>query len=57
MSLPFSLPFQMASTANTEMILVADVDMDLLWKLHNQGAVRNLKDRRTDIYDIVYKGK
>ncbi len=47
----------MASTANTEMILVADVDMDLLWKLHNQGAVRNLKDRRTDIYDIVYKGK
>ena len=45
------------ATANTEMILVADVDMDLLWKLHNQGAVRNLKDRRKDIYDIVYKGK
>jgi predicted amidohydrolase len=43
------------ATANTEMILVADVDLDLLWTLHNKGAVRNLKDRRTDVYDIVLK--
>ena len=40
------------ATPNTEMILVADVDLDLLWTLHNKGAVRNLKDRRTDVYDI-----
>jgi predicted amidohydrolase/ribosomal protein S18 acetylase RimI-like enzyme len=45
------------ATANTEMILVADVDLDLLWTLHNKGAVRNLKDRRTDVYDIVLKKK
>jgi predicted amidohydrolase/ribosomal protein S18 acetylase RimI-like enzyme len=43
------------ATANTEMILVADVDLDLLWTLHNKGAVRNLKDRRTDVYDIILK--
>jgi len=43
------------ATANTEMILVADVDLDLLWTLHNKGAVRNLKDRRTDVYDIQLK--
>ncbi|MGW8121438.1 GNAT family N-acetyltransferase [Roseivirga echinicomitans] len=45
------------ATPNTEMILVADVDLDLLWTLHNQGAVRNLKDRRTDVYDIQLKKK
>ncbi|KYG82382.1 MULTISPECIES: carbon-nitrogen hydrolase family protein [Roseivirga] len=45
------------ATANTEMILVADVDLDLLWTLHNKGAVRNLKDRRTDVYDIQLKKK
>lgn len=45
------------ATPNTEMILVADVDLDLLWTLHNKGAVRNLKDRRTDVYDIQLKKK
>mgnify|MGYP003110499531 CR=1 FL=1 len=45
------------ATPNTEMILVADVDLDLLWTLHNKGAVRNLKDRRTDVYDIRLKKK
>ncbi|RKQ50184.1 putative amidohydrolase [Roseivirga pacifica] len=43
------------ATPNTEMILVADVDMDLLWELHNNGAVRNLKDRRKDLYDVITK--
>ncbi|HLU84728.1 MAG TPA: bifunctional GNAT family N-acetyltransferase/carbon-nitrogen hydrolase family protein [Vicingaceae bacterium] len=43
------------ATPNTEMILIADVDMDLLTELHNFGSVRNLKDRRTDIYEIVNK--
>jgi len=40
------------ATPNTEMILVADVDIDLLRELHAYGAVRNLKDRRKDIYDL-----
>jgi len=43
------------ATPNTEMILIADVDMDLLTELHNFGSVRNLKDRRLDIYEIAKK--
>ena len=41
------------ATPNTEMVLVADVDLDLLKALHERGAVRNLKDRRTDVYEVV----
>jgi predicted amidohydrolase len=41
------------STPNTEMILIADVDLELLTELHSVGSVNNLKDRRTDIYDVV----
>ena len=40
------------ATANTEMILIADVDIDLLTELHNYGSVKNLKDRRTDIFEV-----
>jgi predicted amidohydrolase len=40
------------ATPNTEMILISDVDLDLLRELHNYGSVRNLKDRRTDIYKV-----
>lgn len=38
------------ATPNTEMILITDVDIDLLNELHNYGSVKNLKDRRNDIY-------
>jgi predicted amidohydrolase/GNAT superfamily N-acetyltransferase len=51
----FSFPttgIKAEATPNTEMILVADVDMDLLKELHNFGDVRNLKDRRTDLYSV-----
>lgn len=41
------------ATQNTEMILVVDVDIDLIRELHNFGSVRNLKDRRRDLYDVV----
>jgi len=41
------------ATANTEMILISDVDLDLLAELHEFGSVRNLKDRRKDIYDVT----
>ena len=37
---------------NTEMILIADVDIDDLRELHSYGSVKNLKDRRTDIYNL-----
>jgi len=38
------------ATPNTEMILIADVDIDLLRELHQFGSVRNLKDRRKDLF-------
>ena len=40
------------ATPNTEMILISDVDLSLLDELHTYGSVRNLKDRRTDFYDL-----
>ncbi len=43
------------ATPNAEMILIADVDIDLLRELHEKGSVRNLKDRRTDIFELKRK--
>ena len=43
------------ATPNTEMILVSDVDLDLLNELHTYGSVRNLKDRRHDLYEVRLK--
>lgn len=43
------------ATPNTEMILVSDVDLDLLSELHTYGSVRNLKDRRKDVFDLRLK--
>lgn len=54
----FSFPangIKAEATTNTEMILVVDVDMDLLRELHEFGAVKNLKDRRTDLYEVIMK--
>lgn len=41
------------ATPNTEMMLIADVDLDLLKELHENGSVRTLKDRRTDLYNLT----
>lgn len=43
------------ATPNTEMILVADVDLNQLSELHTYGSVRNLRDRRTDLYETRFK--
>ena len=54
----FSFPtngIKAEATPNTEMILIADVDIDLLRELNQFGAVRNLKDRRTDLYELKKK--
>jgi predicted amidohydrolase/GNAT superfamily N-acetyltransferase len=40
------------ATPNTEMILIADLDLSLLKELHEFGSVRNLKDRRKDIFEL-----
>jgi predicted amidohydrolase/GNAT superfamily N-acetyltransferase len=56
----FSFPangIKAEATPNTEMILIADVDIDLLRELNKFGSVRNLKDRRTDLFDLKKKIK
>lgn len=52
----FSFPangIKAEATTNTEMILIADVDIDLLRELNQFGSVRNLRDRRKDIYKLT----
>lgn len=54
----FSFPtngIKSEATPNTEMIVIADVDLDLINELHNHGSVKNLKDRRTDIFELKKK--
>ena len=45
------------ATPNTEMILISDVDLDLLNELHTYGSVRNLKDRRHDLYELRVRNR
>jgi predicted amidohydrolase/GNAT superfamily N-acetyltransferase len=40
------------ATPNSEMTLVIDVNLDLLTKLHNQGSVNTMRDRRHDLYQL-----
>lgn len=54
----FSFPangIKAEATTNTEMILIADVDIDLLRELNQFGSVKNLKDRRKDIFELRKK--
>jgi len=51
----FSFPangIKAEATTNTEMILIADVNIDLLRELNQFGSVKNLKDRRKDIFEL-----
>jgi len=43
------------ATPNTEMILIADVDIGLLRERNEFGSVRNLKDRRIDLFELKKK--
>lgn len=40
------------ATPNTEMVLIADVDLYALRDLHEYGTVKILKDRRKDLYTV-----
>ena len=40
------------TTPNTEMILIVDVDINLLRELNQFGSVKNLRDRRKDLYTL-----
>lgn len=54
----FSFPsngIKSEATPNTEMVLIADIDLSLLDQLRMYGSVRNLKDRRTDFYQLKLK--
>jgi len=42
-------------TANTETTIIADVDLDLLKTLNIRGSVRNLRQRRKDLYQLHWK--
>jgi predicted amidohydrolase len=56
----FSFPangIKAEATTNTEMILIADVDIDMLRELNQFGSVRNLRDRRLDIFELRKLGK
>jgi len=54
----FSFPvngIKAEATTNTEMILIADVDIDLLRELNQFGSVKNLRDRRKDLFELRRK--
>ncbi|EKE77907.1 bifunctional GNAT family N-acetyltransferase/carbon-nitrogen hydrolase family protein [Gallaecimonas xiamenensis] len=41
------------ATPNTEMILFSDLDLDKLKVVRSEGSVRNLKDRRHDLFTLT----
>jgi predicted amidohydrolase/GNAT superfamily N-acetyltransferase len=43
------------ATPNTEMTVIADVNLELLKELHEYGSVNTLKDRRKDLYEVRLK--
>ncbi len=54
----FSFPangIKAEATPNTEMILIADVDIGLLRELNQFGSVRNMRDRRKDLFELKKK--
>ncbi|MBD1382285.1 bifunctional GNAT family N-acetyltransferase/carbon-nitrogen hydrolase family protein [Metabacillus arenae] len=40
---------------NIEMVVIGDVDLEILRRQRQDGTVRQLKDRRPDIYEVKYK--
>lgn len=57
-SCDFSFPangFESEAKPNTEMVLIADVDLSFLYELHARVSVRNLKDKGTDFYELTLK--
>jgi len=44
------------ATPNTETTLIADLDLGLLKELGQHGSVRNLRQRRLDLYHLGWRG-
>jgi len=58
---PCDLPFARDgvaadTTPNTEMVAFADLRPDMLITARNSGTVKNLQDRRHDLYHVHWKG-
>jgi len=45
------------ATPNTEMTLIADLDLNLLKEVRIHGSVNNMKDRRLDLFRLEWLGK
>jgi predicted amidohydrolase/GNAT superfamily N-acetyltransferase len=43
------------TTPNVEMVAIADLSIDALMQARQNGTVRNLKDRRFDLYSVTWK--
>jgi predicted amidohydrolase len=43
------------TTPNVEMVAIADLRVDTLLEARASGAVRNLRDRRHDLYSVQWK--
>jgi len=55
---PFAKDGVAAETdSNTEMVAIADLSLGDLIKARNSGTVRNLKDRRHDLYSVSWIGR
>lgn len=44
------------TNANIEMVLIGDIDLEILRRQRLSGTVRQLKDRRKDLYEVKYNG-
>ncbi len=42
------------STPNTEMLLIADLELEKLKQLRYEGGVRNYNDRRHELYRVEW---
>lgn len=42
---------------NIEMVVIGDVDLEILRRQRQSGTVRQLKDRRRDLYSLQYKNR
>lgn len=43
------------TNANIEMVLIGDVDLEVLRRQRQDGTVKQLQDRRRDVYEVKYK--
>jgi predicted amidohydrolase len=43
------------TTPNVEMVAIADLSIDALLSARQSGTVRNLRDRRFDLYSVQWK--